>query len=285
MVRKFRLVNEKGQEFSMMDIENYTLLTDPAGLGYAYVSEYQQIGNTFIESLRQMQQGQINGTCNFLYYDNYKLLVDFIESSESLKFGYKIPYKDGSSKEFFKNVNIQILEKAEKGRNGVLSSAIIFDCLTLWYEEKTTVYTIKPLENEIRWDYRWDSRFTDYDTRNLEYINTGHVEAPVYIEIDGQVVNPVIKLFVEGELYQTIEIKTTIEEYEKLLYDSREGSFSISKQNTDGTILDLFDLDYIDPQNDNVLRLPKNKNCKIVLTAENEVLNAKITVYSQYKAV
>lgn len=285
MIRKFRLVNEKGQEFSMMDIENYTLLTDPAGLGYAYVSEYQQIGNTFLESLRQMQQGQINGTCNFLYYDNYKLLVDFIESSESLKFGYKIPYKDGSSKEFFKDVNIQILEKVEKGRNGVLSSAIIFDCLTLWYEEKTTVYTIKPLENEIRWDYRWDSKFTDYDTRNLEYINTGHVEAPVYIEIDGQVVNPVIQLYVEGELYQTIEIKTTIEEYEKLLYDSREGIFSISKQNTDGTILDLFDLDYIDPQNDNVLRLPKNKNCKIILTAENEVLNAKITVYSQYKAV
>ena len=263
MIRKFRLVNEKGQEFSMMDIENYTLLTDPAGLGYAYVSEYQQIGNTFLESLRQMQQGQINGTCNFLYYDNYKLLVDFIESSESLKFGYKIPYKDGSSKEFFKDVNIQILEKVEKGRNGVLSSAIIFDCLTLWYEEKTTVYTIKPLENEIRWDYRWDSKFTDYDTRNLEYINTGHVEAPVYIEIDGQVVNPVIQLYVEGELYQTIEIKTTIEEYEKLLYDSREGIFSISKQNTDGTILDLFDLDYIDPQNDNVLGLPKNKNCKI----------------------
>lgn len=285
MVRKFRLINEKGQEFSMMDIENYTLLTDPTGLGYAYASEYQQIGNTFLESLRQMQQGQISGTCNFLYYDNYKLLVDFIESSESLKFGYKIPYKDGSSKEFFKDVNIQILEKAERGRNGILSSAIIFDCLTLWYEEKTTVYTIKSLENEIRWDYRWDSRFTDYDTRNLEYINTGHVEAPVYIEIDGQVVNPIIQLYVEGELYQTIEIKITIEEYEKLLYDSREGSFSISKQNTDGTILNLFDLDYIDPKNDNVLRLPKNKNCKIVLTAENEVLNAKITVYAQYKAV
>lgn len=30
MVREFRLINEKGQEFSLMDIYNYTLLTDPS---------------------------------------------------------------------------------------------------------------------------------------------------------------------------------------------------------------------------------------------------------------
>lgn len=29
MVREFRLINEKGQEFSLMDIYNYCLLTDP----------------------------------------------------------------------------------------------------------------------------------------------------------------------------------------------------------------------------------------------------------------
>lgn len=285
MVREFRLINEKGQEYSMMDIENSTLLTDPTGLGYAYSSEYNQIGNTFLESIRQIQQGQIDGVCNFLCYDNYRNLVDFIERSESLKFGYKIPYKDGSVLEYFKDVNIQVLEKAEKGTNGVLSSVIAFDCLSLWYEEKTTIYSIEPLENEIRWNFRWDSIFMDYDTRNLEIINEGHIEAPVYIEIDGYVLNPKIELYVEGELYQTIEITVVIEEYEKLLYNSVEGDFYIRKQNTDGTTEDLFGLDYINPENDNVLRLPKNSNCKIVLTAENEVLNAQITVYPQYKAV
>lgn len=29
MVREFKLLNEKGQEYSLMDIENYCLLTDP----------------------------------------------------------------------------------------------------------------------------------------------------------------------------------------------------------------------------------------------------------------
>ena len=30
MVREFKLINEKGQEFSLMDIYNYCLLTDPS---------------------------------------------------------------------------------------------------------------------------------------------------------------------------------------------------------------------------------------------------------------
>ena len=86
MVREFKLINEKGQEFSLMDIENHILLTDPSGLGYAYETEYQQLNNTFIMNLRKFQQGQISGTANFLEYDNYKAFVDFVEISESLKF-------------------------------------------------------------------------------------------------------------------------------------------------------------------------------------------------------
>lgn len=285
MVREFKLINEKGQEFSLMDIYNYCLLTEPNGLGYSYATEYQQLGNTFVENLRKMEQGQISGTLNFLNYDNYTSFVDFIESSESLKFGYKIPYKDLGTKEFFKDIQIQGLSKTQLQPNGILSEAVTFDCLSLWYEENTVIYKIEPQSNEIRWDFRWDSKFNDYDTRNLQYINQGHVEAPVIIEIDGHIVNPIFELYVEGELYQTVEITADIAEYEKLLYDSRENNFYIGKQNTDGTKTSLFGLDHIKFKNDNVIRLPKKRSCEIKLKAENNVLNAQITILPQYKAV
>ena len=96
MVREFKLLNEKGQEFSLMDIQNFCLLTDPNGLGYSYETEYQQLGNTFVENLRKLGQGQITGTVNFINYDNYTSFVNFIESSEELKFGYKVPFADGT---------------------------------------------------------------------------------------------------------------------------------------------------------------------------------------------
>lgn len=285
MVREFKLINEKGQEFSLMDIYNHCLLTDPAGLGYAYTTEYQQLGETFISNLRKIQQGQISGTLNFMNYDNYTSFVNFVEGSESLRLGYKIPYSDGSTREYFKDIEIQSSEKTQLQTNGILSEPVVFNCLSLWYEENTIIYTIEPQTNEIRWDFEWDSRFTDYDTRTLQYINQGHVEAPIHVEIDGQVVNPKIELYVEGELYQTVEVSTSIAQYEKLLYDSREDQFFTGKQNTDGTKTTLFGLDYIDFENDNVIRLPKNRSCEIRLTADNEVLNAKLTIYPRYKAV
>lgn len=232
-----------------------------------------------------MQQGQIAGTLNFINYDNYTSFVNFVEGSESLRFGYKIPYSDGSSKEYFKDVNIQSLSKTQLQTNGILSEPVVLDCLSLWYEENTVIYTIEPQTNEIRWDFRWDSRFTDYDTRNLLYINQGHVEAPIYVEMDGHLVNPQIELYVDGELYQTVKITVEIAEYEKLIYDTRENQFYIGKQNTDGTLISLFSLDYINFENDNVVRLPKGKSCEIKLTADNEVLNAQLTIYPRYKAV
>ena len=285
MVREFKLINEKGQEFSLMDIYNYTLLTDPSGLGYTYITEYQQLGDTFISNLRNIQQGQINGTLNFINYENYTSFVNFVESSENLRFGYKIPYSDGTIKEYFKDIQIQSLSKTQLQTNGILSEAVVFDCLSLWYEENTIIYTIEQLTDEIRWDFRWDSKFSDYDTRNLQYINRGHVEAPVIIQIDGHVLNPQIELYVEGELYQTVKITVDIAQYEKLLYDTRENHFFIGKQNTDGSTSSLFSLDHINFENDNVIRIPKEKSCEIRLTSDNEVLNAKITILPQYKAV
>lgn len=284
MVREFKLVNEKGQTYSMMDIYNYCLLTEPSGLGYGYETEYEQLGNTFITNLRRMEQGTINGQVNFLNYDNYKKLIDFIERSEILKFLYKVPYKSGV-KEYLKDVQIKDITKTEIQENGVMSENITFDCLSLWYEENRVIYTITPQESELRWDFRWDSKFGDYSARNLSFVNQGHVEAPILVSIDGQVLNPRIELYVEKQLYQTVEINTLINQYEKLLYSSKENDFYINKQNTDGTLTSLFDLDVINFANDNVIRLPKNKSCELLLKADNDITHAEVSILVYYKAV
>lgn len=231
-----------------------------------------------------MEQGQISGIANFLNYDNYKNLVDFIESSENLRFAYKIPFQDGS-KEYFKDIQIQSFSKTQKNTNGIISETITFDCLSLWYEENTIIYTIEPQENEIRWDFRWDSRFSDYNSTSLQYINRGHIEAPIYVEIDGHVLNPKLELYVEGQLYQTVTVNVDIKEYEKFIYNTRENEFAIARRNLDGTIENLFSIDYINPQNDNVMRIPKNKSCEVKITAENPINNAKLTIYPRYKAI
>lgn len=166
-----------------------------------------------------------------------------------------------------------------------MSEPIVFDCLSLWYEENRVIYTAKGEEDEIIWDFKWDSKFADYNTRSLQYINNGHVEAPILVEINGNVINPKIELYIEGELYQTVTFNVQINEYEKLLYGTKENEFYINKQNTDGTLKSLFSLDVIEFENDNVVRLPIGKSCELKLKAENEILNAQITILAFYKAV
>lgn len=282
-VRRFLLENEKGQQFRLDDLNEGCFLVSPTNLGYSYETDFVRLGYNFIENNRKIQQKNPNGTAYFKSYDKVKEFIDYIESSSELKWIYIVPYKAGE-KIYYRDVVIVKLDKTEKSGKW-LACPVEFAGLSLWYEENTVIYTIEQLTNEIRWDFRWDSSFTDYDSRNLQYINQGHVEAPIYVEMDGHLVNPKIELYVEGELYQTVEVTTEIAEYEKFLYDTRENQFFIGKQNTDGTKTKLFSLDYIDFYNDNVIRLPKNKSCEIKLTADNEVLNARLTIYPRYKAV
>lgn len=157
--------------------------------------------------------------------------------------------------------------------------------MSLWYEQTTAIYNMKAQSNEIRWDFKWDSKFVNYDTRKLSFVNKGHVEAPILVEIDGSVVNPKISLYVEGELYQEVPLTVEIAEYEKLLYGTKENEFYISRQKTDGTLESLFSLDVIDFYNNNVIILPKNKSCELRLTADNGITNAQITILTFYKAV
>ena len=99
------------------------------------------------------------------------------------------------------------------------------------------------------------------------------------------ILNPVISLYVEGELYQSVSINTLIDNYEKLIYSSKENEFEITKVLADGSTEDLFRLDTIDFENDNVIRIPKNMNCEIRLSADTNIDNAIVTIYSYYISV
>lgn len=284
-VRTFELVNEKGEVFSLMDIKEGCIFKEPSNLGYGYTSEFQRVGNTYIETLRTLNQSTIPGKMEFKNYDNYRKFIDFIEASESLKWKCIIPYSSGS-KTYFKDIVFEEIEKNDLfTEDDKLITTVNFNCLSLWYEENTFVHDMKQQKGVISWNFRWNSRFADFSTRSLKYINNGHVEAPILVEIEGPVVNPRIQLYVEGQFYQELPFIVSLEKYEKLLYGTKEGEFHLNRQKSDGTLENLFSLKVLDPQNNEVIRLPKNKSCELKLVADNDILNAKVTIFAYYKAI
>lgn len=284
MVREFKLVNEKGEEYSLMDIENNCLMTNIVGLGISYITQYEQVGNSYIENNRKIDQGKPSGTVNFKSYENYRNFANFIVTAEKLKLKYKVPYKDGT-KEYLRDIKIQNIEKTEMKPTGIISEPIIFETLSLWYEENSIKYKIEKSMKEIRWNFRWNSRFKNYNIRNISYKNMGHVEAPIEVELSGAVINPKIEIYINKELYQVVPIKVSVGLGEKLLYGSKENDFYINMIKSDGTKESLFNLNTINFENDNVIRLPVGRECEIQISADNTILDGNLTIFPQYYLV
>lgn len=281
MVRKFGLINEKGEEYSFMDIDKYCLLVDPTGLGMTYDTSYEKVGISFQKNLRQLEQGEISGTAVFSNYKNYRNLIDFIENSLELRFHYVVP----NVGEYYRDVLIKEISKTEIKPTGFMEETITFECISLWYSINEANYIIKANEDEIRWDFKWDSRFISYSTRSLVIVNNGHTDAAIRLSIDGEVVNPEISLTVEGVEVQTIPFTCSIQEYEKFEYSSKDGDSYVRKRNTNGTYTSLFNLSVLEFNNNNVLKLPQGKSCELSITADDEIASATLQVFIYFKSV
>ena len=284
-IRNFYFENETGKRIDCQKLNGGLFLYNVAGLGYEENIEYEQIGNTFVQTNKELVQNTITGDLEFyeMTYDEYCNFVDFIITAKTLRLIY-IP-KTRNRIEFYRDIDVCKIDKTEEDEYNILTCPIDIKCKSLWYEENKVIYTTKGEDDEIIWDFKWDSKFSDYNTRSLQYINKGHVEAPVEIVVNGPVVNLKILLLVEGELIQEVPIKIAIDEYEKILYGTKENNFYINKQNTDGTLTSLFSLEFIEFENENVIRIPVNKSCELKLTADNEILSAEVTIFPQYKTV
>lgn len=282
MVRQFNLINEKNETFSLMDIENYCLLTEPSGLGYEYETEYERLGNLFIESIRTLTQGQIGGTVNFKSYENFRNFVNFIESSNKLKISYKIPIGDEFI-EYFRDIKMRSLSKTEKLPNGCICESVLIDCLSLWYQDDETIYDIN--EQDIIWDFYWDPYFADYDTRSIVINNDGHVEAPFQIEIPDYLKNPVIEVLVDGNVLYRLALEIEIQNGQKFQYSSKEGEIYLRVENADGTYTSLFTNEYVDLNNENIFQIPKGNEIEIRMSAENNIMDGTVNVFKRYKVV
>lgn len=279
MVRKFYLENENGQRYSLMDIENGCLLTSPSGLGFAKDIDYEQIGDDFVENTNHISQASIQAEVNFLNYTNYKNFADFILRATALKLIYIIPSDTvATGEEYFKDVNVSELTKTEIQPNGVMTEAITIDSLSLWNKKTDIVYNISEQQNETRWDIRFPSTFVSYSSRKIVYNNEGHKAAAFLLEIPGFVINPVLTIRQNGEEINSLAIDQTFEEGETFLYCTRPSDMFIYRY-TNGVYTNLFSS--LDINNTNFFLLPKGAS-EILISADNEIQSAKLTIFQEY---
>ena len=281
-IRNFYFENEIGQRIDCQKINGNLFFYNVTGLGYEEEIEYVQIGNNFVPNKSKIKQNQICGDLEFynMTYDEYCNFVDFILTAKELKLVY-IPKRNRRT-EYFRDIDLFKIDKAEEDEYNILSCPIAMNAKSLWYEQKEIVYDIKTQENEVRWNFRFNSKFVNYNNRNIIFENKGHAEAPIKLEMMGYLINPSILISVNGKELYSLHLNLTLLEGEKLLYFTKDTDLYIYKQDAEGNLTNLFE--DLDLNRVNFFKLPKGL-CEISLTAENNVQNAKLTIYVEYKAV
>jgi len=173
------------------------------------------------------------------------------------------------------------LIKHKNGADGFLIVPVTFTAKSLWYEPREITYNIDVISNELRWDFVWDPIFSNYDNRNIIFNNEGHIEAPFLLELDGEVINPIILITDSSGTRELDLTGLTVGSGTKFIYDTRDTSEAIYLLNGD-TKTNLFD--FLNPNFINFFKLKKGVST-ISLVADAEITSGKLTIYIQYVAV
>lgn len=281
-IRNFYFENELGERIDCQKIDGNLFFYNVTGLGYEEEIEYVQIGDSFIPNKKKIKQNQIAGDLEFydMTYDEYCEFVDFILRAASLKLIY-VPKKTIRT-EYYRDIDLFKIDKSEEDDFNVLPCLIMINCKSLWYEAKEVVYTIDPVTNELRWDFQWNPVFSAYDNRNIIFENKGHTEAPFKLELNGEVVDPIISILEDDVIVKQLDLTgLTIAQGETFVYNTKDTEQEIYKMSS-GVRTNLFD--FLNPNFINFFKLRKGVST-IRLEADGEITSGKLTIYVQYKAV
>lgn len=280
--RSFALKNKYGQEYDLNDAGKTGLLTSPKGLGYNYSMTYIDIGDAFVRTKEKAKQSVISGTLIFAGnapYELYEKFNEFIRKSKELTLLYKTP---GNPAYYYRDVDLTKIEKTELDGN-VLKCPVEFYCRSLFYSDTQNNFTISEVENELRYDISWPAIYNDYNEREITLSNTGDVDAPITLVIEGYCENPTLVVENGNEKLAEIKFPVTLQKNEKLLYSSLDDDMYVFYQKENGEKENIIQL--LDINCENFFKIPKGDSCVRFTSDTGAAYTTSLTMHKFYRTV
>lgn len=231
MASKFYLMNEKRVRWGLNRPES-GVFTDPKGFGSEYSSSYLKVGDIWVTDSRELSQPQPSGTILFTkrMYETFQALIRFINQARQLVFVYQ---PAGIQTEYFANVDLISIEKGSYHRGQRMEVPIKLVCKSLFYTEEALKYRIQRSDKELRWDFKWETRFNDLNYVSFSFQNDGHAESPFQLSFTGYCTNPVVTVYQDNRLLHEVPFFLTLQAKETLTFSTFDDALYVEVNGTD----------------------------------------------------
>lgn len=276
MVSRFYVMNEKAARWDLNHPQS-GLFTEPEGFGMEYGNSYLKVGDIWATDRKELIQPQISGKIVFpgRMYHAFQEFTAFINRSKKLIFIYK---PAGIEKEYFADVDLISIGKSGYHKGQRFETPVKFVCKSLFYTEDRFQYRIERADRELRWDFRWETKFNDLNYVYFRYENDGQVESPFLLSFTGHCTNPAFQVYQNGRLTHQVSFNITLRSYEKLTISTFDDDLFIEVDGADRK-------DCLDFTNNNFRKLPVGE-CEIYFRQQTGKMNNIIlNLEKYYKAV
>lgn len=222
MVRKFKLINSKGNEFDLMrkDAFFYT----PDGLGFRLDSEFMQLGNSYQLIDTESAQKTVTGVMVFKDYAVYQEFASFIAFSP-----FSLAYMPLNEWAYLDCI-ISNLGKAEIDHaDNRLKCNIDFTGTSKWYIPRTAQRTGVEVVDAKRYNYSYNYTYADAINGIINIVNNSSEESPTILTIMGDITDPAWSLIVNGRVIQSGMVSGNIPSGHKLIVNSKDNSLEIGE--------------------------------------------------------
>lgn len=229
-MRRFKLINARGQEWDMSVKESF--FQNPSGLGVSRGIDSISAGLDWIVTDNQVEQQTVSGDILLKGYQKYSDFVRFC-SYTPLTLCY-MPL----NKWFYRSCLIEKLEKSEINFGQYwLVCPVDFLCLTAWYDQITARKT--QLDSSVGkvYSYTYPYTYSETTAGTVLINNIATIASPSRLHIIGPVTNPSWALLQGGKITVQGKVNAVITAGNKLVVDSSPSALEIAEYTYDNVFV------------------------------------------------
>lgn len=220
-IRTFKIRNAIGELWNLNDITSF--FEDIGNLGFEYDTDFENVGNIFLQVDESLKQPKPNGTINFDSYILYNQFIKFIQK-KPLTLVYEMP---GVTDVYYLPVKISKIDKEEL-KDGCLQCDIDFIGTGFFYRSIIVQNEASAAVGKT-YDYTYDYTYSESASGTVTIESDTYLDSPCKIQILGPCINPSWVHYVNDVVEITGRVNCTVGSSERLVIDTSTSPYSIKK--------------------------------------------------------